>query len=307
MNTYLAAQRSVGSCVYRMLLTLFALLFVSAALPLAQGPPGQGRGGPGGAGQTVEKIRELKPNLYMVTGGGANTLIRVTTEGLVVVDTKNPSDENFNRLMQEIRSVSTLPVRYVINTQHHPDHVGTNQKFIDAGAQVLASEALKMHMASDPRTKAIPGLPTQTFPKDYTLKFGGAEVQLYSFGRGHSGGDTMVYFPDAKVVMVSDQITDNTPIVDFANGGSAVGWVPVLEGVLKLDFELAIPGRGEPKSRADVEAYRAKFATVVRRASDAVKAGAARDALAARVSTDDLGWTFNPQFYGSLYDELTKK
>ena len=62
-------------------------------------------------GQTIEKIRTLKPNLYMVTGGGANTLIRVTPDGLIVVDTKNPGDENFNRLMEEIRSVSTLPVK----------------------------------------------------------------------------------------------------------------------------------------------------------------------------------------------------
>jgi glyoxylase-like metal-dependent hydrolase (beta-lactamase superfamily II) len=289
--------------------TLFAvlpMLAVSAQAPPGQGAPGQGRGGRGGAGQTVEKIRQLKPNLYMVTGGGANTLIRVTTEGLIVVDTKNPGDENFNRLMEEIRSVSNLPVRYVINTQHHPDHVGTNQKFIDAGATVIALEALKTHMASDPRTKAIPGLPTQTFAKDYTLKFGGAEVQLYSFGRGHSGGDTMVYFPDARVVMVSDQMTDNAPIVDFANGGSAVGWAPILDGVLKLDFEMAIPGRGEPKTRADVEAYRTRFAAVVTRAREAVKAGATRDTLAAQVKTDDLGWTFNPQFYGSLYDELSR-
>ena len=281
----------------------FVLILVGATvLGHAQAPPGQGRGG-----QTVEKIRTLKPNLYMVTGGGANTLIRVTPDGLIVVDTKNPGDENYNRLMDEIKSVSTLPVKWVINTQHHPDHVGTNQKFIDAGAQVLALESLKTWMASDPRTKAIPGLPTQTFAKDYTLKFGGAEVRLYSFGRGHSGGDTMVYFPDSKVVMVSDQMTDNAPIVDFANGGSAVGWTPILDGVLKLDFEMAIPGRGEPKTRADVEAYRTKFATVVTRASDAVKAGATRDTLAAQVKTDDIGWNFNAQFYGSLYDELTKK
>jgi len=289
------------------LLILSTLLLLAPALLAQAPPPGQGGRGRGGPGQTVEKIRTLKPNLYMVTGGGANTLIRVTPDGLIVVDTKNPGDENFNRLMEEIKSVSALPVKWVINTQHHPDHVGTNQKFIDAGAQVLALEALKTFMASDPRTKDIPGLPTQTFAKDYTLKFGGAEVRLYSFGRGHSGGDTMVYFPDAKVVMVSDQITDNAPLVDFANGGSAVGWAPILDGVLKLDFEMAIPGRGEPKTRAEIEAYRTKFATVVTRASDAIKAGATRDTLAMQVKTDDLGWNFNAQFYGSLYDELTKK
>ena len=230
----------------------------------------------------------------MVTGGGANTLIRVTSEGLIVVDTKNPGDENYRRLMEEITSVSRLPVKFVLNTHHHPDHVGTNQKFIDSGAQVVGLEALKTRMASDPRTKDIPGLPTMTFAKDHVLKFGGAEVQAYSFGRGHTGDDTMVYFPDAKVVMVSDQISNNTPIVDFANGGSAVEWTQILDGVLKLDFEMAIPGRGEPKSRAEVQAFRDKFASLVSRATDAIKAGATRDSLATLVKTDDLGWQFTP-------------
>ena len=285
---------------------LMAAASLLATALLAQGPPGGGRGGPK-AGQTVEKIRLLKPNLYMITGGGANTLIRVTPEGLIVVDTKNPGDDNYNRVMEEIKSVSNLPVKYVLNTHHHPDHVGTNQKFIDAGAKVVALEALKTRMASDPRTKDIPGLPTETFAKDYVLKFGGAEVQAHSYGRGHTGDDTMVFFPDLKVVMVSDQITDATPIVDFANGGSAVEWTQILDGVLKLDFDMAIPGRVEPKSKADVEAYRTKFATVVSRASDAIKAGATKETLAMQVKTDDLGWMLNAQFFGQLYDEITKK
>ena len=264
---------------------------------------GEGRGP---ADQTVEKIRQLKPDLYMITGGGANTLIRVTSEGLIVVDTKNPGGDNYDRVMEEIKSVSNLPVKYVINTHHHPDHVGNNQKFIDAGAQVIGLDTLKTNMVSDPRTKDIPGLPTIAFAKDYELKFGGAIVQAHFYGRGHTGDDTMVYFPDLKVLMVSDEITDNTPIIDFANGGSAVEWTRVLDGALSLDFETAIPGRGEPKSRADVQAYRAKFAALISRASDAIKAGATKETLASQVKTDDLGWMFNAQFYGRLYDELKK-
>jgi len=284
---------------------MMAATLVTTGL-LAQGPAGGGRGG-AKAGATVEKIRLLKPNLYMITGGGANTLIRVTPEGLILVDTKNPGDDNYNRVMEEIKSVSPLPVKYVLNTHHHPDHVGTNQKFIDAGATVIALDALKTNMGTDGRTKDIPGRPTQTFAKDYVLKFGGAEVDAHFYGRGHTGDDTMVYFPDLKVVMVSDQMSDTTPIVDFANGGSAVEFTRSLDGVLKLDFEMAIPGRGEPKTRADVQAFRDRFASVVTRASDAIKAGATRETLAMQVKTDDLGFTFQPAFYGSLYDELTKK
>jgi len=294
-------------------LSYLLILAIGVAVVLfAQGPAGGKGGGKGApkAGATVEKIRLLKPGLYLITGGGANTLVRVAGDGLIVVDTKNPAtdaNDTFKDLMEQIRSVSNLPVKYVLNTHHHPDHVGNNQKFIDAGAQVIGLADLKTHMLSDPRTKDIPGPPSITFAKDYDLKYGGVEVQAHSYGRGHTGDDTMVYFPDLKVVMVSDQITDATPIVDFANGGSAVEWTQILDGVLKLDFDMAIPGRGEPKTRADVEAYRDKFATLIRRASDAIKAGATRDTLAMQVKTDDLGWMFNAAFYGSLYDELTKK
>jgi glyoxylase-like metal-dependent hydrolase (beta-lactamase superfamily II) len=288
-------------------LALATVLSFSVAL-VAQPPAGGGgKGGAPKAGATVEKIRTLKPNLYLITGGGANTLVRVTPEGIILVDTKNPGDDNYNRMMEEIKSVSPLPVKWVINTQHHPDHVGTNQKFIDAGAQVVAVEPLKTFMASDPRTKDIPGRPQVTFAKDYVLKFGGAEVQAHFYGPGHSGGDTIVYFPAEKIVMVGDQITDATPIVDFANGGSAVGWNKSLDGALAMDFEFAIPGRGEPKTKAEVQAYRTKFATLVQRANDAIKAGTAKELLGMRVDTTDLGWQFQPAFFASLYDELTKK
>ena len=125
--------------MWRRTILLVASLWLGLAVATmpAQAPQGGGggRGGRGpAAGQTVEKIRLLKPNLYMITGGGANTLVRVTPEGVIVVDTKNPGDENYNRVMEEIKSVSTLPVKFVLNTHHHPDHVGNNQKFIDAGA-----------------------------------------------------------------------------------------------------------------------------------------------------------------------------
>lgn len=277
----------------RAYITLAFATALSFSVALLAQPPagGGGKGGAPKAGATVEKIRTLKPNLYLITGGGANTLVRVTPEGLIVVDTKNPGDENYARVMEEIKSVSALPVKWVINTQHHPDHVGTNQKFIDAGAQVLAVEPLKTFMASDPRTKDIPGRPTVTFAKDYVLKFGGAEVQLHFYGPGHSGGDTIVYFPAEKIVMVGDQMTDAAPLMDFANGGSLKTWNASLDGALSMDFEFAIPGRGEPKTKAEVQAYRAKIATLAARA----KTGT--------IDTTDLGWTFQPPAIASMIAE----
>src|SRR5262249_47179609 len=117
-----------GSMLRRFFFVASAIACFASVSTFAQ----RGGGGRGpAAGQTVEKIKMLKPNLYEITGGGANTLIRVTTQGLIVVDTKNPPNpptaaesENFNRLMEEIKSVTNQPVKFVINTHHHPDHSG---------------------------------------------------------------------------------------------------------------------------------------------------------------------------------------
>jgi len=275
-----------------------------AATALARMPQGQG----GRAPDNVMPARQLKPGLFLVTGAGANTMIRVTPEGLIVADTKNQGDANFNDLMTQIKAVSPLPVKLVLNSQHHPDHVGNNQKFIDAGAQVIAVKELKDFMASDPRTTAIPGRPTQTFVKDNVVKLGNVEVQMHFYGGAHSGGDTMIYFADAKVVMVSDEMTDTSPVVDWANGGSWTQWSKILDGVLKLDFETAIHGRGEPKTRADVQAFKNKVDLVISRANEAIKAGATKDTLASKVKSDDLApWNLNAMFFTNLYDELTKK
>ena len=148
-------------------------------------------------------------------------------------------------------------MKYVINTHHHPDHVGNNQKFIDAGAQVVGLDALKTYMASDPRTKDIPGPPTVTFAKDYVLKFGGAVVEAHALrSRTHRRRHDGVLSRTRRWSWSATRSPNATPIVDFANGGSAVEWTQILDGVLKLDFESAIPGRGEPKTRAEVQAYR---------------------------------------------------
>ena len=295
-----------------------ALATVVASRGTAQAPetPGQrgggGRGaaapgGRGGAPDPVEKIRQLKPNLYVVTGAGANTLVRVTPEGLIVADTKNPGDQIFNDLFAQIRSVSNLPVKYIFNTHHHPDHAGNNQKFVDMGATVIGLERMKALMTTDARTKDIPGVATVTFANDYSLKFGGAQVDAHYYGSSHTGGDTVVYFVDSKVVMVSDTmpLPNATPGINPSpNNGSAVQVPKLLENILKLDFDTAIAGRGEPMTKADVQAYKVKWDTFMGRAREAMKKGVAKEEFMANVKQDDLGWNFNAGFFNNLYDEL---
>jgi glyoxylase-like metal-dependent hydrolase (beta-lactamase superfamily II) len=287
---------------------LFAIALVVAFVSMAAAQ--QPAGGRGGAPDNVAPARQLKPGFFLITGAGANTAVRVTPEGLIVVDCKNPTtatNDIFAALNAQLKAISPLPVKYILNTHHHPDHTGNNGQLVDLGAKVIGLEALKTNMAADPRTAQIAGRPTETFAKDYVLKFGGVQVDAHHYGNAHTNDDTVVYFPDLKIAMISDTVTDTNPVVDWANGGSVVGWKTSLEAILKLDFEIAIPGRGEPRPKADVAAFKTKIDTVIDRGNAAIKAGATKETFMAQVKIDDLGWTEQKAFFDNLYDELTKK
>jgi len=289
----------------RRLLLSVALITTLTSIANAQQPGG-------GRGTTPEPVaapRQLKPGFFLITGAGANTAVRVTPEGLIVVDTKNPSTETnniFAGLNTQLKAISPLPVKYILNTHHHPDHTGNNGALVDLGAKVVGLEMLKKNMADDPRTTQIPGRPTETFANDYVLKFGGVQVEAHHLGNAHTNDDTVVYFPDLKIAMISDTVTDTNPVVDWANGGSVVGWKASLEAILKVDFETAIPGRGEPRSKADVAAFKTKIDTLIDRGNAAIKAGATKDGFMAQVKLDDLSWTLNKAFFDSFFDELSK-
>src|SRR5215204_2681862 len=118
-------------------------LIASILVVHAQQPPAPGRGGGGrGGGQPVQPIQMLKPGLYVVPGGGSNSIVRVTSEGVILVDTKLPGEANYTALLQQIRTVTPLPVKTVIVTHHHADHTGNNDRFIAAGAEVLGHAVL---------------------------------------------------------------------------------------------------------------------------------------------------------------------
>ena len=269
-------------------LLIAAGVVVASALSLMAQAPAQGRGG----GQPVLPIQMVKPGLYVVPGGGSNSIVRVTSEGVILVDTKLPGEANYTALLQQIRTVTPLPVKTVIVTHHHADHTGNSDRFIAAGAEVIGHAVLASSLDTyqfDPK----PAKPTVTYQADRTVRLGGVEVRVLHLGRAHTGGDSVVYFPDVKVVATSDAVTTGAtgPLADYAGGGSFVGFGPVLDAMLKLDFDTAIPGAGPLLTKADVQAFRMKIGTVIDRASALVKTGVAPGQLLMQLKTDDLGWT----------------
>jgi cyclase len=289
--------------------TIFITLAIlgAAVLAEAQQPPAPAAGGRGGAPQP-QAIQQVQPGLYMITGAGGNTTVRLTSQGLIVVDGKLPSQANYDALMALIKGVSDQPVKYLIVTHHHADHTGNNQRFLDAGVQIVAHENLKKNLvtyAVDPR----PAPPSITYPgAEYTVTLGGVKVELHHFGRAHTSGDTVVYFPDLKVVSVSDVVTTGKtgPLIDYAGGGSASDWTNVLAGILALDFDAAIPGNGDVLTKADVQAYKTKFDTVIARARELVRMGVPQDQLLAQLKTDDIGWAPRVPKVDAFYAELSE-
>ncbi len=263
---------------------------------------------PKGGGQPVQPIQQVKPGLYMIAGAGANSEVRVTNDGLIVVDGKLAGEQNYNALMEQIKTVSNQPVKYLIVTHHHADHTGNNDRFLAAGVQVIGHENLKKNLAAA-TGGSVPASPNMTYPgADYTLRLGGAEVQLHHYGRAHTSGDSVVYFPDLKVVVVSDVITTGAlgPLADYAGGGSFLEWSKVLDSILKLDFDACIPGNGGVLTKADVQTYKTKIETFVSRAKEAVRTGVTKDQLMAQIKTDDLGWTPRVPNVDAFYAELQK-
>jgi glyoxylase-like metal-dependent hydrolase (beta-lactamase superfamily II) len=265
-----------------------------------QGAPG-GPGGPGGGGRrgggpppAPPAIKQVKPGVYMATGLGGNSTVRVVPEGVILVDTKNRGDENYTQLMDLVKSVSTAPVKYVFITHHHQDHSGNIGNFQDAGAQVIVQENLNKNLETYAPAQGKPAAAKVTYDKDKKVKVGKAEAEAHYFGKSHTSGDTIVYFPDVKVVSLGDMFVATAPNVDYPFGGSAVSWVKALDSVLKLDFDTAIPGHGDnPMTKADVQAFRDKMNTLVTRAHELVKAGTPKEELLAKIKTDDIGWNVN--------------
>jgi len=247
----------------------------------------------------------VKTGLYVISGRGSNSVLRLSANGLILVDGKLPG--GYDALMGQVKRMSKQPVRALILTSYQESCSGNNAKFVENGTAIVAQENVKLYLASykSASGKAVP--PTITYGSDYDIHLGGVDVQLLHFGNARTNSDTVVYFPNLKVVALGDLFA-SAPDPDYSAGGSLLGWGPVLAQILKLDFDTAVPGEGPTVTRADVEAFKTKVDTLTARASALVSKGVPRDQFMGQLKTDDLGWNLNftPAQIDGLYDELSR-
>ena len=252
-------------------------------------------------------IEMVKDGLYVIFGPGGNVGVRVTDEGVILVDDKFP--QNFDAIQELVSQVSTQPVRYVLNTHHHGDHTGGNASYIEI-AEIIAHQNARDNMVRGNQDAP----PRVVFAHETAVYLAGIEVRAFHLGTGHTNGDALIYFPDLETIHGGDLLHAIAPFIDYANGGSSRGWVSTLNNILALDFDTAIPGHGPVMDRGDVVAFRNQMEDVRARMADLIRGGMSRNEAPARIRTEALSWTMQedglfmqrsiPGFYDEVAAEL---
>jgi glyoxylase-like metal-dependent hydrolase (beta-lactamase superfamily II) len=247
------------------------------------------------------EVEKLTDNLYVLkalaAGGGGNTSVFVTANGVVVVDTKNPGWGQ--PLLEKIKTLTNKPVTMIINTHTHGDHVSGNVEF-PATVEVVAHENTKANMGAmrpasfvaQPAGGPPPNIFTQnngtgmakrTFKDTMTIGSGADRIELYYFGRAHTNGDAMVLFPSARALHMADVFANKgLPGMDSNNGGTGVGYADTLTKAAdfadKNNVQTIINGHNAATTtRADLREFIQYVRDFVKAAQDGKRSGKSVD------------------------------
>jgi glyoxylase-like metal-dependent hydrolase (beta-lactamase superfamily II) len=279
----------------------------------------------------------------MIVGAGGNVTVQTGEDGILLVDSGLPG--NTDKLIAEVRKISKGPIRYLINTHVHPDHVGGNEKIFLAGstvtggnvtgdiqdagvgATIIAHEEVLNRISSATGNQAMPAKawPSDTyFTKEKKLFFNGEAVLLSHIPAAHTDGDTMVYFRRSDVISAGDlYVTTSYPIIDLQRGGNIQGILEALNRMIDISVPAdkqeggtyIIPGHGRVADQADLVEYR-DMTTIIRdRIADGVKKGLSLEQVKAAQPTLDYDGVYNKpgglwtadQFIEAVYKSLSGK
>ena len=274
------------------------------------------------------KTTDLGDNVYMLEGQGGNITVAVGKTGIIMVD--GQFAPLHDKIKAAIATISSLPVKYLINTHYHGDHTGGNEAFAKDGAIVVADINVKIRL-SDGTTNGLTGaktppatrgaLPSKTYTgKMLKVRLPGRVADLRHIANAHTDGDTYVWFRTANVLATGDTFTNGRyPNIDFANGGNIRGMIAATDAYLKLTNAKSriVPGHGPIADKAALTEYRTMLVTARDRMAALVKQGKSEsDVLAARPFADlDKKWAptelastnFIRVVYHSLADKTDKK
>ena len=281
-------------------IVLGALIAVGGLSLAAYQPPQQ-------QGPPVVTVEKVKDNLWVLRGdgGGGNTAVFATANGVVVVDAKNPGWGK--PILDKIKELTPKPVTTLINTHTHGDHVSGNVDF-PATVDIVVQENTKTNMEKMDIFKQNNnrGMAKRTFKDKMTIGKGADQVDLYYFGPGHTNGDAFIVFPALRTVHAGDIFAGkNLPLVDAANGGSVLHYSETLEkahrGIKNVDT--IVNGHMPNQTTwADLKTFAEFNEDFLKWAQSALKSGKTPEAAAAEwkvpAKYTDYSATVSPLFGG---------
>lgn len=254
------------------------------------------------------EVVQLRPNFYVIGGAGGNILVQIGPEGVILVD--SGSTPMADEVLVEIRRLTPLPIRYIINTSMDADHVGGNEVLSKAGlsilpgavaagaglgddvlanfgyASVLAHENVLTRM-----TAAKPPIPSVFYPTKtffyhaYSMYLNGEGIQIIHQPAAHTDGDVIVFFRRGDVIATGDIIdTTRFPFIDVERGGTLQGELDALNRLMDLsihnvpllwypDRTFLVPGHGHVYDKLDLLEYRDAVTIVRDRVQDLIDHG----------------------------------
>jgi glyoxylase-like metal-dependent hydrolase (beta-lactamase superfamily II) len=228
-------------------------------------------------------VQALRGNVSVLMGSGGNIGVLSEPEGKLLVDAGIAVSKP--RIKAALDGISNAPLKFLINTHWHWDHSDGNEWVHAEGATIVAHENVIKRLMD--RTRVIewgytfppvpPGaLPTVTYAKQKTIKFGDETVMLSYNGAGHSDGDTTVYFKKADVLQLGDIFWNGYyPFIDYGAGGSIDGTIRLTNIALKQGTAdtIIVPGHGPVGDRAQLTEYRDMLVTIRKNVSTLKKQG----------------------------------
>jgi len=264
---------------------------------------------------------EVAPGIYNVTWGndwgnmGLNVGVSVGEDGLLLIDAQE--EAAVPRLIARIGRISDKPVRYVINTHWHFDHVGGNAAFARQGAAIIAQENTRTRLMTEqpnPLGRAtqhtFPAAfwPTIAFKDSLALHVNGDDVEVLHFPNGHTDGDAIVWFHKADVLFAADLFNNTDYTRVDLRGGSLDGMIAAYDALLpRLDDAVkVVPGRGPVGTKKDLVEYRGVMVALRDRVTTLIKDGKTlKEAIAAKPTRDfDARWANGPIRPDQLVEEI---
>jgi cyclase len=264
----------------------------------------------------------VRDGLYLLTGRGGNIVASVGEDGVFLVDDQYaPLTE---RILGALAAITDQPVRFVINTHWHGDHVGGNENLARTGAVIVAHENVRRRMSTEQFMAAfgttVPAspakaLPVVTFSGAVTLHLNGDDVRVIHVANAHTDGDSLVHFERANVLHMGDIYFNGLyPFIDLGSGGGIDGMIAAVERALELadDATVVVPGHGPLSNRAELAAYRDMLAGFRDRIAALKAAGKSLEGVIAARPTGEfdarLGGAFiSPErLTGFIYESLPR-